>query len=114
MKLESFKEALEKSIKQWEWITRQPGKTSKEDYFRSHPNILRPDLDCYLCQWRHQNTHLLCDCCVDYLVWQNKDTQPCIHSTSPYETWIWNKTAVNAAKVRDCLKAALKRVETKK
>lgn len=68
--------AIQKHREMWEWITsetrKQKRRVKKTDYFEAHhiPKALRPDLDCFLCDYSG-NT---CDKCP--LKWERGT---CIH-----------------------------------
>lgn len=97
MRIKSFKEALEKSIKQWQDIV-AGGKY----------------LACPLCTWSVQRRHAeaipSCADCVEHKIWGASD---CFKEGTPYKDWEHKPSKSNAAKVRDALIAALKRVEAK-
>ena len=110
MKLKSFKEALEKSIEQWEWVVSQPEGTWKSNY----PPIQKtcPGGGCYLCEWGNQS-RTFCNDCTDSNVW---NTPYCIFGESPYcryeDAFLKGEpTKKHARVVLKALKKALKRLE---
>jgi hypothetical protein len=112
MKLKSFKEALEKSIKQWDWMAKQPDGTEKFDYFLRRRAGDIPSAECYLCQWQNEQHwgEYGCPDCQRLHIW-GKGHEFCCNPNSPFYQWGKNPTAANAAKVRDALVAALERIE---
>jgi len=116
MKLKSFKNALERSIEQWDWMSKEENREKWE-----YPKAILALHWCFLCEWHCQQgyftltsngTKIDCRDCLALRIWgEYKTPYACEGTKSPYYKWMSTHTPKHAAKVRDVLIAALKRVE---
>lgn len=91
------KEALEKSIVMWDWLTTHPGKTKPDALavcFPNEPSILH---NCFLCELVNDAWKANCTECPVWPAKNDRDFHGCEAYGSPYKKWWDDHSNTNAA-----------------
>lgn len=81
----SFEETVENHRKMWNWIADECIKreyvVGKDDYFKAHKIVSRPEYDCYACDFTRGG----CRKCP--FLWGSEDIWRCVDVGSPYDEY---------------------------
>lgn len=88
-------QAIENHRKMWHWIAdeteKREEKVIKEDYFKEHPELEVPYLNCYCCEYNIQNHRNFCnEKCI--IAWS--DDGCFYHCKSEYSKWVYENIDV--------------------